>query len=422
MPMSFVESPSASAEPGIPALRSYVGRQPIFDRDLAVAGYELLYRSAPTADAGIMPSGSAATARVLVDGMLGIGLDQLTDGRPAYLNLTREYLFRELPLPFAPRQVVLEILEDIELDAQALAAIASLRRDGFKIALDDVSKWCPRIEAALPLVNIVKVDVMGCQPAELERLAARLKPLPVVALAEKVESWECFKRCEALGFELFQGYFFERPQVVSGARLGNNRLALLRTLAVLQDMDADFARVEEIIAADPGLGLKLLRLANSSLYGFKRSVDSLRNAVVLLGRETVRDWVTLILMNDALCKPQALTSLALQRAKFCQLLAMRTGASDVERQAFTVGLFSVLDALMDVPMEEVLANLALPESICEALLRQEGATGALLTLVMRQEHGEVDGQRVPAELIEACWLEAMDWSTTVLGQLGRAPG
>lgn len=401
------------------AMPSYVGRQPILDRNLSVVAYELLYRAGPTARSAMFPSGSQATARVLVDGLLDIGADQLTEGRPAFVNLTREYLFRELPLPFTPAQFVLEVLEDVELDDAALAAMAALRRDGFKLAIDDAYRWCERTEKALPLVDYVKVDVLSCRPDELESLVAKLQRFPVVLVAEKVESWDAFKRCEALGFELFQGYFFERPQVVTGTRLGSNRLALLRTLAVLQDIEADFARVEEIIAADPGLGLKLLKLANSSIYGFKRSVDSLRQAVVLLGRDTVRDWVTLILMHDSLGKPPALTSQALVRAKFCQALATRTGAAYVDRQAFTVGLFSLLDALMDAPMDEVLANLSLPDTINVALLQHEGLAGELLRTVMRYEHGELDGQMAPVDTLQTCWVEALQWSSSVMGQLGR---
>lgn len=403
---------------------SYVGRQPVFTANLQLAGFELLFRAnASSGAAGPMPAGTQATAGVLVDSIFNIGLEELIEDKPAFVNMTRDYLIGAAPLPFGPDRFILEVLEDVSLDADMLAALDGLRAKGYRLALDDVERWHPELADALPLVEFVKIDVLAVAEAELPLLVQNLRAFPVTLVAEKVETWEMLDRCKALGFDLFQGYFLEKPKVVEGAKIPHNRLALLQTLARLQDPECDFEDIQEIIGADPGLSLKLLRLANSSMYGLRKKVESLHQVVIFLGLDTIKQWTCLILISQYSHKPRILTTLALMRARLCQLIASGRGRQDLATPAFTVGLFSVLDALMDRPLPEVLGNVQISDELRAALLQREGVLGEILSAVVALEHGQWEIAELmlgPNGSAEPVWLDALRWTHGLMAEMGMA--
>lgn len=401
---------------------SFVGRQPIFTANLQLSAFELLFRAAPAAaDAAAMPGGTQATASVLIDSVFNIGLDPLIEDKPAFVNMTRDYLTGAAPLPFSPDRFVLEVLEDIVLDADLLAALDHLRAKGFRLALDDISAWRAEFADILPLIEFVKVDVMATPAAQLPGLVQALRAFPLVLVAEKVESWEMLDRCKALGFDWFQGYFLERPKVVEGDKIPHNRLALLQTLARLQDPEADFDAIQEIISADPGLSLKLLRLANSSMYGLRKKVESLRQVVIFLGLDTIKQWTCLILLGQHSNKPRILTAMALMRARLSQTITSARGHNDQATTAFTAGLFSVLDALMDRPLAEVLGQLPLSDTLRAALLTREGDIGETLTAVVALEHGQWEIAQLllaPTNEPEPLWIDALKWTHGLMSEIG----
>lgn len=406
------------------ATTSYVGRQPVFTANLQLAAFELLFRSEPGAISSQgMPDGTQATAGVLIDSIFNIGLDQLIEDKPAFVNMTREYLIGAAPLPFGPDRFILEILEDIALDHDLLASLDNLRAKGYRLALDDVERWHPELAELLPLIEFVKIDVLAVPEAELPMLIQHLRAYPVTLVAEKVETWDMLDRCKALGFDLFQGYFLEKPKVVEGAKIPHNRLALLQTLTRLQDPECDFNTIQEIIGADPGLSLKLLRLANSSMYGLRKKVESLHQVVIFLGLDTIKQWTCLILLSQYSHKPRILTTLALMRARLCQLMTSARGQSDLATPAFTVGLFSVLDALMDRPLAEVLSSVTLAEPLRAALMEREGALGETLSAVIALEHGQWDIAQLllaPKTTPEPVWADALKWTHGLMSEIGLA--
>lgn len=387
----------------------FVGRQPIFDRDLQVYAYELLYRRGDTAAAGPL-DGNRATGTVILNSLLEIGLDRLVGDRPAFINMTRDFLLRGEELPFPPERVTLEILEDVEVDAALVAAVRRLVDAGFRIALDDFV-LAPGVMPLVELAHIVKIDLLAVERSRLPAQVAFLRRFGVRLVAEKVETQADFEACRQLGFEYFQGYFLCRPNVVDAQRLPENRTATLRLLAELQDPEVDFERLEGLIAQDVGLSYKLLRYVNSAAVGMRRNITAIREAILILGVATIRGLATLMTIVGVAHKPSELMKIAMTRARCCERLGGHLGLD--RGMCFTVGLFSVLDALLDAPMSAVLEPLPLHEDVRRALLEGAGAAGALLTAVREYERG-LQAPHAPeglgqAQLAEA-YLKALTWA------------
>jgi EAL and modified HD-GYP domain-containing signal transduction protein len=378
-----------------------VARQPILDAGRRLHGYELLHR-------GNASYGEAATAQVLLAAFGEIGLRTLVGSRPAFVNVSRRFLLDVDPLPVPPSEVVLEVLEDQAFDEELIGRLVELDAAGFRFALDDFV-YSPAADQALALASIVKVDVLAGGMAHATEQAELLRHFDVTLLAEKVEDEAMFRHCRDLGYELFQGYFFCKPELVSGRQIPSSSASALRDIAVLSRSDATFEEIEAVVARDPGLTLRLLRLLNSASYALRSRVTSVREAVTMLGARTVRQWAMLLVLGGVTTSCDELVPTALSRARTLAHLAhRREGDTDV---AFSVGLLSVADALLGVPMDEALAGLPLADSVTAALLRREGPDGTALAAVLDYEWGTapLDAPGGPAGLHEA-YAEALTWS------------
>jgi len=365
----------------------YIARQPIYDRQLSVYGYELLYRAGAANSANVV-DGDVATSQVLVNALMEIGLSELVGRSLAFINLTERYILEGLPEVLAQAGVVLEILEDVQPHAAILESLANLKQQGYVIALDDFVLHDDKLPL-LALADLVKIDLTTCTGERLEAQVERLKSSNAKLLAEKVETREEFERCKALGFDYFQGYFFSKPHLIKGKRTPTNRIAVLRLLALLQNADLDFSDLETIIGQDVSLSYRILRYINSAQYYFAKKISSTKHAVTLLGIRTLRRWVTILtLSNLDDVKPLELMITTLVRAKMCETLAPKLRIAP--DSAFTVGLFSTLDAFTDQPMEEVLAQLPLADDINTALTTRQGPLGDLLQRVIAYEKGRWD--------------------------------
>lgn len=385
-----------------PERRALVARQPIVDRTLAIHGYELLFRG---------PRGEVAaperwTASLIVDGLAELGLKALVGGALAYINVSRGFLLNVDPLPLQPADVVLELTEDSHhTDAAMLRRLDDLRRRGFRIALDDFA-YDPSLTPLIERADVIKLDVMADGLQRTAEVVDELRAYDVELLAEKVETVEEFAVCRELGFETFQGYFFARPRDVAGTGISADKLAGLSTLAELNDPSIGFENLERIISDDVGLTYKLLRYVNSGFFSLSRRVESVHDAMILLGSANVRQWATVMALAAVSTRPPALVSLALLRARLCQKLAAESGGIS-EGSAFMAGLFSVLDALLDVPMDEAVARLPLTHELRAALLRREGPLGVVLERVIAIEAGSLG---VLAELGADAYAEASAWA------------
>ena len=396
----------------------FVARQPIFDRGVEVVGYELLFRGGPTREAFVVnPDG--ATASVVLNSFTEIGLDRIAGSQPAWVNVSREFVLSGLAETVRPDLIVLEILEDQLIDEQLIVALRELKGRGYRLALDDF-QYSAEAEPLLRLVDVVKLDLLALGRENLARHVAHLKPYGITVLAEKLETHADHAFCAAVGCELFQGFFFRRPELLSDVGIAANRLPLLHVVAALQDPAVDLAELERLIGRDVTLSFRLLRYINSAFFGLLCEVRSIGQALALLGVENLKRWATLSVLISIDNKPPELTLTALIRARFCQLAGQRlTGSGSGE--LFTLGLFSVIDALMDSTMENVLASIPFPEDMSQALIAHRGEKGQLLGCVAALETGDFDRARSILPGSGELYLESLAWADAAANSLFDPP-
>lgn len=411
VPQLMNQSPKSASSAAI-----FLARQAILDREQELFAYELLFRDGNTASARITDA-NAATTRLLTNTFLEFGIEAISGNKPVFINLPRDYVTGALPLPLDPRLVVLEILEDISADTAALAGIASLKQRGFTIALDDFVVDELR-RPLLASADLVKIDIRQFSPELLALEMQHYAGLPVKLLAEKVETHAEFEMCLSLGFDYFQGYFFSKPMLMEGRELPASQMTLLNLIARLQAPETTLAEIEALISNDVGISYKLLRIINSSLYNLSRNVESIQHAVVLLGMATLKKWLTLLSLSTVANKPPELVNQTLIRARMCEELARNLNLKP--ESAFTVGLFSLLDALMDTPLDELMAALPLAPDIRAAITQRSGDLGCLLQTVERYERGEwqlIDSRHRAHGGLLAAWQSAVTWQQELRQQL-----
>jgi EAL and modified HD-GYP domain-containing signal transduction protein len=394
-----------------------VARQPICDRHRRSVGYELLFR-AHDREHALVVDDEQATAHVLVTAFADIGVRQLVGTRFAAINVSRRFLLDVDPLPFGPRNIVLELLEDQVVDPPLLARLYELRAAGYTFALDDY-RWAPSSAPLLEVANMVKLDVLALGQAGTEQELARLQDFRGRLVAEKVETEAEFERCLQLGFDLFQGYFFCRPELVEGRPISTTSLRALQTAAEVVDANVTFEELEQIVSRDPGLTVRLLRLLNSAAFSLNRKIGTVREALIMLGERNVRQWTVLILLAGLPTAADELLPTALVRARLLQQLAEQRGDRE-PAGAFVVGLFSVVDALLATPMDEVLRDVPLSDAHTAALLRHEGPNGRALEAVIAHERGERWDAQLAGTAIAgfgAAYVEAVDWAAAALPAL-----
>lgn len=389
----------------------YLARQPIVDRRQKVVGYELLYRRALSSTAGDMTL--ADEARSLANALVEIGLNDLVGNHKAFINMSEELILSNSMEAFPKSRVVLEVLEHVRPTLEVQAELARLRKLGFTVALDDFL-WNENTEPLLPYADLIKVDITQVPEDEMPGLVRQLREFPVKLLAERVETHEEFNYFHDLGFELFQGYFFAKPQIVEGRALTVNHLALVRLLSRLQSDNLSLDEVEEIISSEFELNVRVLKFIRSAYMGLPSRIDSIRQALLFVGIRTLATIATVLIMSEFKNKPGDLVFMAMVRARMAERLALSLGECDVERH-FTVGMLSLLDALMDIPMPELLDQLPLSEDINDALLDPSGPgiLPKVLRIVLAYERGDFDvakRENLPIEDISNAYRQALTWA------------
>jgi EAL and modified HD-GYP domain-containing signal transduction protein len=395
-----------------------VARQPILDRSGSLLGYELLFRE-PNSDSAEVLDDRAATSTVILDGLFDVGLLDVVGEHVAYVNVSREFLLSVRPPPLPATRVVLELLEDQLVDDALLGVLDDLVADGFTIALDDFRRT-PATERLLRYASIVKVDVLEHTDRTLEDLVSHLRAnYPgLTLLAEKVETRSEWVRCRVLGFDAFQGYYFARPSSLQRSRLPTQGLASLSTMVELSATE-DFDELHRIITRDAGLSMRLLRYANSAYVSLPRRVGSVQEGLAWLGAATVRRFAMMVALANAHDAPNELLVTALVRARMCQLLS-GAGEGAAGESYFTVGLFSVADALADAPMQLVIEQLPFRYDIADALLYRNGKLGDLLSGVIAYQRGDF---HAASELIacqpgvEQIYRQAIAWADHSMAEL-----
>jgi c-di-GMP phosphodiesterase len=383
----------------------FLARQPILDRAKSVVGYELLHRG------GFLPQArfedpEAATAHVALGALTEVGLDALVGDHSAWINVTRDFLLRDLARSLPADRVVLELLEHQLVDRRLLACIADFRDAGYVLALDDFV-YEPGSEPLLELADFVKLEFPSVSPDDLSRQVELLKRFGVKIVAEKVETPEQFQVGLDAGCDLFQGYFFCRPELIRNRAIAANGLALVRLASVLQDPSLQLDDLERLISSDVALGYRLLRYINSAYFGMSQRISSIMHAVTLLGLQNVKQWAMLTTFAAIENKPPELFLTALVRARFCELAGTAQDGAPQER--FTLGLFSVLDALLDTDMESAVALLPLPPRMREALVNHSGP-GRLLECVEAIEQGSFTALVRQLDRATRHYVAALAWA------------
>lgn len=389
---------------------AFIGRQAIFDQNLSVYAYELLFRCGLQSSAEVV-DGNLASSRVMLNTFSEFGLDNIVGRHMAFINLTRDLLVDDL-IELLPRErVVLEVLEDVEIDKNLIDAVRKLSEMGFLIALDDFefdAAWQPLVEIA----DIVKLDVLSLDEKEIDAHVKYLRPYKVRLLAEKVETREQFEFLKRLGFDYYQGYFLCRPSIVEGRRMPTNKLSVLQLLSRLMHAETQHAEIERLITQDVALSYKILRFINSASFALPRTIDSIKEAVFYMGTRNIRRFASIVVMAGFDDQPHELLLTSLLRARMCELLAEAAGCSD-SGSYFTTGLFSTLDVLLGMPMHELLEELPLGDELAQALLDGSGDLGAALACTLayeRQTWVEAGFAELDAAAISSIYLKAVQWS------------
>ncbi|TWH45873.1 EAL and HDOD domain-containing protein [Sporomusa sp. KB1] len=366
----------------------YVARQPIFNRKQNVVAYELLFRSGFT-NAYEALDGDQATTDVINNSFLLLGMETLTGGKRAFVNFTANSIINNIPSLLPPEMIVVEILEDVFPDANIIDACKKLKSKGYLLVLDDFV-FQPVYEPLIELADIIKVDFLSTSRKERLELIQRLQKYPVKFLAEKVETHEEFQLALQDGFSYFQGFFFSKPLVMSCKSLPEYKVNHLHILQEINRPELEFNKIEDIIKRDVSLSYKLLKFINSPMFGFRNRISSLRQALTLLGQIELTKWISLIaLKNVATDKPGELILGSLIRARFAETLASVTMPHQKAANAFLMGLFSHIDALLDRSLQDILEEISLEEEIKQALLEKEHNQFYLLyKLIKSYEAGE----------------------------------
>lgn len=409
----------------------FLARQPILDREQALVGYELLFRSAAIGPANVSDD-VAATAAVIAHAA-ELGLDNVIGDMPGYINVDAAVLMSDF-IKFLPAgKVVLEILETVKVTPTLVARVAQLAGAGFSFALDDVIADSPDIQQLLPFIKVIKIDVMEIDPSQLLKVSVQFKRANKLLLAEKVETLEQYQECRAFGFDYFQGYYFAKPMIMRGKKLDASKVVIMQILALLVK-DVDNREIVNFIKKDVALSLTLLRLVNTPVYGFMRQIDSLGQALFALGRRQLKRWLQILLYANTTKGIHALSPLVLlaaSRGKMLELLTekLRPGRRKMAETAFTVGIMSLVDALFGMPMEQVMRETKVSEEIRNALEHRSGFYGRLLDLAETGERLEkssiemeemLAGLNLTKEALYALQVEAFEWTNTISSSMGAS--
>lgn len=403
----------------------FIGRQPILDRSQQLFAYELLFRSGSKVNAADVHDNLAATASVINHAFAELGIEQAMGPYKGFINCDENLLLSDILEVLPTDKIVLEVLETVEVTPQIVERCRELKQRGFTLALDDFVNYEDKFKPLLDLIEIVKVDLLPLDSAGLARTTAALKKWPALKLlAEKVDSREQAQTCHNFGYHLFQGYYFAKPVIIAGRKLGHSQLALVRLLGLVLE-DAEMPELEAVFKHEPGLTMNLMRLTNSVSTGVTARITSLRHAITVLGRRQLQRWLQLLLYtnpqgNNDIASP--LLQLAATRGRLMELMAakLHPGRREFEDHAFMTGIMSLMPSLMGAPLEEILRGISITPAVHAALEKGEGDLGVLLKLSGALEAGDgaachdlVDALDVDHTTVNACLTQALAWASNI---------
>ncbi|HEX7342670.1 MAG TPA: HDOD domain-containing protein [bacterium] len=401
----------------------FIARQPIFDRALNVYGYELLYRQAGKASYDHL-DGDQASARVITDGIFGIGLKTLATGKKAFINFTSNLLTEEVATLLPVETIAVEILEDVLPSHEIVEACKRLKEAGYSIVLDDFVLE-KKLKPLIDLADIIKVDFLSTPPKLQKAYVRYFQQHKAKLLAEKVESQVVLRQAMDMGYSYFQGYFFGQPNLHAERIMSTYKINYLRLMKEITREDIELSPIEDIIKRDVALSYRLLKFINSAHFGFRVEIHSIRQALALMGMVELRKWLSLLAMSAvSRDKPGELMMHSLVRAKFCELLAPRADLGKRSAELFLLGLFSMIDAFLDRTKTEIFEELPLSDDIKAALQNGQGPFYPVFELVRSYERGSWEELSRLAHLlnlneteIPQLYLDSIEWSSSTLDMI-----
>lgn len=398
----------------------YLARQPILNVHRKLFAYELLYRGYENYTLGEV-SGNKATASLLSSVFLTEGIGVISGTRPCFINFTEELLLKKVAYSFPKKQIVVEILEDVKPTPEIVEAIGELRRNGFTIALDDFV-FNPAMEPLIALADIIKIDVRLTPLDTILKLLRKLERYKVKLLAEKVETKEEFEKANKLGFHYYQGYFFSKPENILVKELEATKITLFTLMAEIARKQTTLERLHKIIANDLSISYKLLRFLNSAYFYRLEKVKSVKHAIAYLGEKELRRFLILVIVSKlSMDKPAELMRLSLVRAKFCEMLAKNSILAEYDLEVFLVGMFSLIDVMLETDMAVIMDKLPVSDEIRDALVLKEGMFAPFVDATIAYERKQsqkflehIDGLGIDTKVVSECYMDAVKYSNGLL--------
>ncbi len=405
------------------ANKFFLVRQSILDRAQNLEGFELLLRSSQKNTAQLLDDDTSSSL-VMNHAFNELGFKSLLGKYRGFINVSRNILMSDMIELLPKNQLVFELLATIEIDAEVVERCKHLKSLGYQLALDDVMHHSNAVDPLRGVVDVIKVDIENPDQVKKTEIVSRFKKWPVKLLAEKVDNMEAAKRCFDLGFNLFQGHYFSRPSIIAGKRLAHSELELIRLIGLVMS-EAETGKIEKVFKENPGLSFNLLRLTNSTALGTYQKTTSVNHAIMKLGRRQLLRWLQMLLFaNDKnAIFPNPLLQLAATRGKFMELLARQIdrGNQDMEDYAYMVGIMSLMDTLLSMPLAEIISPLNLPYDVSSALLFRSGQFGNMLQLIEQLERHDVEAasqsleELAPLDIsqVNTAQIEALAWANMI---------
>ncbi|OEU49311.1 MAG: hypothetical protein BA862_12435 [Desulfobulbaceae bacterium S3730MH12] len=398
----------------------YIARQPIFNTKKRLFAYELLYRG-PEGFPLANVSGERATTGLLTSTFLTKGVEIVSNSKPCFVNFTEDLLLKNIPASFPKGRLVIEVLEDVRPTKEIIAVCRKFSKAGYKIALDDFV-YDEKLEPLIEIADIIKIDFRLTPVDMIRKTLRKLSKHKVKLLAEKVESHYEFDQAVKLGFTYFQGYFFSQPEKILIKELALAKITLYNLLAEVTRKKTSIERLHKIISLDVAISYKLLRFINSAYFYRLQEVKTVKHGIAYLGEVQLRRFLILVIVSElAIDKPSELVRLSLVRAKFCELLALQSRFKNVSMEMFLLGLFSLIDSMLETKMEVIMEKLPIAKEIKQALSSQTGDYIYFLKAVVAYERGQIptftralEQINVDQALVPDMYLESLQYANTLM--------
>lgn len=395
----------------------FVGRQPIYTRDLDIYAYELMSHTAIDDNAESIEA-DMATSQVIINAFMEIGIDKLVGKKTAFITLTEHFLKSDYELPLPTDRVILKIPSYINVTDDLIKGTKRLADAGFKLALDNYLQH-PALQALASMASVIDINIENLSITEIRAHLKILKKLHPIILADHVKDHDAYDICREVGVDYIQGYFLNRPRIISGEAINSNQMSIINLLSILHNPETDTDTVVDTISKDVALSYKILQLMNSAFFSRSSKIDSIQHAIVMLGRKQLCSWASMLTLSGMDNKPREQVRISMIRARSCELLAQKANLKPTD-SFFTVGMFSSLDLLMDRSLEDLISPLPLADNVAAALLNREGDLGEAINCTLAQEEGDWINIRfadLSTEALTDINIEAINWADDVLNNI-----